>query len=470
MTSLDLTFTTTTKSEEHIRLEKRTSQLFSSRGITFQRRSKAVARERRQTSSNNTNTTNGGMPVSSRAVSLVAHKTIDFFDVAAETMQRTTTTVSCTPAAFLRSLETPCAYTAMKATTTTTTTREKRRGGGGLEVERIDAHAKRMFTTLSAEKQSGIFENDWNACKEVLEQITKALLAGAKEEENEGQDHMVTIAIEDDGNAASVKAHGLLTPLGLRKRKSDEKKGEKEEVVLYALLRGAPRERPHAKHTDWVRKREGLEIERNEWNAREEGSGGEKKRKKFVECVLCKRVGSSLPAESKEEDFLLCEGLTTNVFVLKRDTNSGGLVLQTAPDADVLLGVARRAILDAFPSKADDVEDKGKDSPKNRIRLSLSHPLWSDRASWIALFTVNCVVGATSYHGIVNAYTGEELTFPPLPKEDDDNEEEEEEEEEESERTRGLASLFRSAFSSSPPPSSSSSPSSSSPFPFDVFE
>ena len=29
---------------------------------------------------------------------------------------------------------------------------------------------------------------------------------------------MVTIAIEDDGNAASVKAHGLLTPLGLRKR------------------------------------------------------------------------------------------------------------------------------------------------------------------------------------------------------------------------------------------------------------
>ena len=112
-----------------------------------------------------------------------------------------------------------------------------------------------------------------------------------------------------------------------------------------------------------------------------------------MECVLCKRVGSSLPAEFKEEDFLLCEGLTTNVFVLKRDTNSGGLVLQTAPDADVLLVVARRAILDAFPSKTDDVEDKGKDSAKNCIRLSLSHPLWSDRASWIALFTVNCVVG-----------------------------------------------------------------------------
>ena len=406
------------------------------------------------------------MPVSSRAVSLVAHKTIDF-DVA----ETRTTVSSTTPAAFLRSLETPCAYTAMKATT-----REKRRGGvdspkgGGLEVERIDAHAKRMFTTLSAEKQSGIFENDWNKCKEVLEQITNALLAGEKEEENEGQDHMVTIAIEDDGNAERMKAHGLLTPLAPRKRKSDEKKGEKEEVLLYALLRGAPRERPHAKHTDWVRKREGLEIERNEWNAREKGSGGEKKRKKFVECVLCKRVGSSLPAESKEEDFLLCEGLTTNVFVLKRDTNSGGLVLQTAPDADVLLGVARRAILDAFPSKTDDVEDKGKDSPKNCIRLSLSHPLWSDRASWIALFTVNCVVGATSYHGIVNAYTGEELTFPPLPKEDD-NDEEEEEEEEERERTRGLASLFRSAFSSPPPPPpSSSSPSSSSPFPFDVFE
>ena len=36
-----------------------------------------------------------------------------------------------------------------------------------------------------------------------------------------------------------MKAHGL-TPLGLRKRKSDER-GEKEEVVLYALLRGAER-------------------------------------------------------------------------------------------------------------------------------------------------------------------------------------------------------------------------------------
>ena len=35
---------------------------------------------------------------------------------------------------------------------------EKESPGGfcGLEVERIDAHAKRMFTTLSAEKQSGI--------------------------------------------------------------------------------------------------------------------------------------------------------------------------------------------------------------------------------------------------------------------------------------------------------------------------
>ena len=293
-----------------------------------------------------------------------------------------------------------------------------------------------MFTTLSAEKQSGIFENDWNACKEVLEQITKALLAGAKEEENEGQDHMVTIAIEDDGNAASVKAHGLLTPLGLRKRKSDEKKGEKEEVVLYALLRWAPRERPHAKHTDWVRKREGLEIERNEWNAREERSGGEKKRKKFVECVLCKRVGSSLPAESKEEDFLLCEGLTTNVFVLKRDTNSGGLVLQTAPDADVLLGVARRAILDAFPSKADDVEDKGKDSPKTVIRLSLSHPLWSDRVLDRFIHRQlrrRCDILPRNRQRVYRRRTHVSSTS----KEDDDNEEEqEEEEEEESERTR----------------------------------
>ena len=140
-------------------------------------------------------------------------------------------------------------------------------------------------------------------------------------------------------------------------------------------------------------------------------------------------------------------------------------MLQTAPDADVLLGVARRAILDAFPSKAGDVGDKDE-APKTHPPLLIPSSL-SPTASWIALFTVNCVVGAT-YHGIVNAYTGEELTFPPLQKKG--RHEEEQEEEEESERTRGLASLFRSAFSSSPPPSSSSSPSSSSPFPFDVFE
>ena len=35
----------------------------------------------------------------------------------------------------------------------------------GLEVERIDAHAKRMFTTLSAEKQSSIFENGGTRAK-----------------------------------------------------------------------------------------------------------------------------------------------------------------------------------------------------------------------------------------------------------------------------------------------------------------
>ena len=123
---------------------------------------------------------------------------------------------------------------------------------------------------------------------------------------------------------------------------------------------------------------------------------------------------------------------------LKRDTNSGGLVLQTAPDADVLLGVARRAILDAFPSKADDVEDKRQRLPKRIRPLLIPSSLVRPRVLDPALFTVNCVVGATSYHGIVNAYTGEELVSS-TSKEDDDNEEEQEEEEEESERTRGLA-------------------------------
>ena len=51
------------------------------------------------------------------------------------------------------------------------------------------------------------------------------------------------------------------------------------------------------------------------------------------------------------------------MFVLKRDdahsngSSNGGLILQTAPDADVLLGVARRAILDAFPSSKNDSEE-----------------------------------------------------------------------------------------------------------------
>jgi hypothetical protein len=209
-----------------------------------------------------------------------------------------------------------------------------------------------------------------------------------------------------------------------------------------------------------VKKREGLEIERNEWNAREDVKETRRKRT-FVECVLSKRTGSG--SALQEEDFQICEGLTTNVFVLKRDDahsnggSSGGLILQTAPDADVLLGVARRAILDAFPSsKNDSEEDENCNFDASRrdakIRLSLTHPLWSERETWIALFTVNCVVGAKLYHGIVNSYTGEEVNFPPLPIIKESGVEG---------REKGLSFLFRTAFSSSSQKSS---------FPFDLFE
>ena len=101
---------------------------------------------------------------------------------------------------------------------------------------------------------------------------------------------MATIAIEDDRDEKKMNVHALLTPL-ITTRK-DEKKGDEEVTALdrYALLRGAPRERPHAKHTEWVKKREGLEIERNEWNAREDVKETRRKRT-FVECVLSKRTG-----------------------------------------------------------------------------------------------------------------------------------------------------------------------------------
>jgi hypothetical protein len=171
--------------------------------------------------------------------------------------------------------------------------------------------------------------------------------------------------------------------------------------------------------------------------------------------VLSKRTGSG--SALQEEDFQICEGLTTNVFVLKRDDahsnggSSGDLILQTAPDADVLLGVARRAILDAFPSSKNDSEED-ENCKDAKIRLSLTHPLWSERETWIALFTVNCVVGAKLYHGIVNSYTGEEMNFPPLPIFKESGVEG---------REKGLSFLFRTAFSSSSQKSS---------FPFDLFE
>ena len=371
-------------------------------------------------------------------------------------------TTDVTPACFLRGLEKPCAYTAMRATP------ERNGGGTGapiiIRADRIETHAKRLFASLSEEKRVA-FGDDWRALKDALEEVTRRLSTALEEEEEKRSgNYMVTIAIEDDRDGTRMKVHALLTPLQReanedRERRTSggrEEKGEDASPppppLRYALLRGAPRERPHAKHTDWVKKREGLEIERNEWNAREDvGDPEEKKQKRkktFVECVLSKRAGSS--ALEEEEDFLLCEGLTTNVFVLKRDARSSGegLILQTAPDADVLLGVARRAILDAFPTKSSDDDDKDDD----KIRLSLTHPRWSERSAWIALFTVNCVVGAKIYRGIVNSYTGEELNFPLLPKKGEGGE---------------LASLFRDAFSSSSPRGGGAATAKN--FPFDLF-
>ena len=361
-----------------------------------------------------------------------------------------------TPAAFLRRIETPCAYTAMRCEFMNNNGEK-----GTVAIERIDFHAKRVFASLSEEKRTGcLFENHWQKCRDALEKVTRTTFLKRRAGFKKGR-YMATIAIEDDRDEKKMNVHALLTPL-ITTRK-DEKKGDEEVTALdrYALLRGAPRERPHAKHTEWVKKREGLEIERNEWNAREDVKETRRKRT-FVECVLSKRTTGSGSA-LQEEDFQICEGLTTNVFVLKRDDahsnggSSGGLILQTAPDADVLLGVARRAILDAFPSsKNDSEEDENCNFDASRrdakIRLSLTHPLWSERETWIALFTVNCVVGAKLYHGIVNSYTGEEVNFPPLPIIKESGVEG---------REKGLSFLFRTAFSSSSQKSS---------FPFDLFE
>ena len=355
-----------------------------------------------------------------------------------------------TPAAFLRRIETPCAYTAMRCEFMNNNGEK-----GTVAIERIDFHAKRVFASLSEEKRTGcLFENDWQKCRDALEKVTRTTFLKRRAGFKKGR-YMATIAIEDDRDEKKMNVHALLTPL-ITTRK-DEKKGDEEVTALdrYALLRGAPRERQHAKHTEWVKKREGLEIERNEWNAREDVKETRRKRT-FVECVLSKRTTGSGSA-LQEEDFQICEGLTTNVFVLKRDDahsnggSRGGLILQTAPDADVLLGVARRAILDAFPSSKNDSEED-ENCKDAKIRLSLTHPLWSERETWIALFTVNCVVGAKLYHGIVNSYTGEELNFPPLPIIKESGVEG---------REKGLSFLFRTAFSSSSQKSS---------FPFDLFE
>ena len=171
-----------------------------------------------------------------------------------------------TPAAFLRRIETPCAYTAMRCEFMNNNGEK-----GTVAIERIDFHAKRVFASLSEEKRTGcLFENHWQKCRDALEKVTRTAFLKRQNAGFKKGRYMATIAIEDDRDEKKMNVHALLTPL-ITTRK-DEKKGDEEVTALdrYALLRGAPRERPHAKHTEWVKKREGLEIERNEWNARED--------------------------------------------------------------------------------------------------------------------------------------------------------------------------------------------------------
>ena len=70
-----------------------------------------------------------------------------------------------TPAAFLRRIETPCAYTAMRCEFIT-----NKDENVTVAIERIDFHAKRVFASLSEEKRTGcLFENHWQKCRDALE-------------------------------------------------------------------------------------------------------------------------------------------------------------------------------------------------------------------------------------------------------------------------------------------------------------
>ena len=139
----------------------------------------------------------------------------------------------------------------------------------------------------------------------------------------------------------------------------------------------------------------------------------------FAECVLCKKSiinGDAKDDDDKEEedDFLLCEGLMTNVFVVKRDEDAQQIVVQTAPDADVLPGVARGAFIDSFSSSPSSPSSSSSSSSVYATAtLKIEHPRWSERRSWVGLFTVNAISGIlpVDFRGVVDAATGASVTF-----------------------------------------------------------
>jgi len=326
---------------------------------------------------------------------------------------------------FLKRITKPSLYTVFRVRRrrrrSTDNTDNDSSSGYYLSIERILEHGRRLFESLSERQRVSFFNEDAREFAKYLERIVKIDLwmdegieLGDVQNASSAQCaecYMVTIAIEEEdyderGGIGMVvlRTHALLTPLPNvvpPPRLREENKVE-EEIELYAILQGEPREHPHKKHTNWVIKRESLEIQRQLWNEREEENENKNcqkttttisfKRKKFVECVLCKH-------DEEEDDYLLYEGLTTNVFILKTDpTDAERVILQTAPNEDVLLGVARGCVLHA----CDDLA----------LQISLSHPRWSERASWIALFTTNSITTCKPFKGVVNAITKELVRFP----------------------------------------------------------
>ena len=125
-----------------------------------------------------------------------------------------------TPAAFLRRIETPCAYTAMRCEFMNNNGEK-----GIVAIERIDFHAKRVFASLSEEKRTGcLFENHWQKCRDALEKVTRTAFLKRQNAAFKKGRYMATIAIEDDRDEKKMNVHALLTPL-ITTRK-DEKKEE----------------------------------------------------------------------------------------------------------------------------------------------------------------------------------------------------------------------------------------------------